>query len=395
MALQVASPSWMRLSAHAWPPGLGRRPGVVHAVLRPRQGEARVEDAAGVQRGRRVVDHRERRDGGEVRRARGGDEELADAAVGDAHHADPAVRDPRLAGHGLDDVVAVQRLVALEVVERAARAARPAHVDVDDREAREVADRRDRALTTGRVRVPVARVLDERRVRPRSAREVDVDGELRPVARGQVAVAVGRQLLVVDARGRRGRAARQDGDRLRPRAALGLDAVAAARRHLPEHGAAQPAGAPAGDPVAAPVEQREGGAPLGSGDQDLVRAAAHVEPSGPRMSDRPREDGEDGHQQHGVEAGPGASHARHSLMPEGRPSPVPRPCWPGSPRRRAPAVTSEAPHGCLRRHARSATAATLRTRPSPSHRTQRAWLASRSSTACRPMAAASAGASAA
>ena len=54
------------VSAHVWPPVGEAGSRVVHAVLRPREREAGVEDAAGVERGGGVVDHRQRRDRGEV-----------------------------------------------------------------------------------------------------------------------------------------------------------------------------------------------------------------------------------------------------------------------------------------------------------------------------------------
>ena len=80
---------------------------------------------------------------------------------------DLVVQHPRLAGDGLDHVVAVEALQRLEEVERAAGAAGAAHVDVDDREAEQVGDRADRALAAARVGVAVARVLDQGRVGPR------------------------------------------------------------------------------------------------------------------------------------------------------------------------------------------------------------------------------------
>jgi hypothetical protein len=62
---------------------LGRRRGlrVVHAILGPLDGEAGVEEAARIERGGGVVDHRQRGDRGQVRRRRRSDEELADPAV--------------------------------------------------------------------------------------------------------------------------------------------------------------------------------------------------------------------------------------------------------------------------------------------------------------------------
>ena len=205
----------------------------MHPVLRPRQREARVQDPARVERGRGVVDHRQRRDGGEARRPPGGDEQLADPAVGHARHADLAVQRPGLPGDRLDHVVAVERLQRLEVVERAARAAGPAHVHVDHGVAEQVQHLRDRALAAVRVRVAVAGVLDDRRVRPGAGRQPHVDRELRPVARGQVAVAARRDPLPVAPRARRRRPVGQHperGERV-PRAAPCSRAPAATRRN--------------------------------------------------------------------------------------------------------------------------------------------------------------------
>ena len=143
---------------------------VVDAVLGPLDGEAGVEQPARVERGRGVVDHRERRDRGEVGRPGGADEELADPAVGDAGHPDPVVQHPGLAGDGLHDVVAVEALQPLEVVEGAAGAAGAAHVHVDDGVAEQVEDLADAALGPGRVGVAVARVLDQRSGRGRRRR---------------------------------------------------------------------------------------------------------------------------------------------------------------------------------------------------------------------------------
>ena len=164
--------------------------GVGLAVLGPLEREAVVEDAARVQRGVGVVEHRERRDRGEVRRARLRDEQLRDAGIRDADHADLAVRDPRLRGDGLDHVVAVERLQGLEVVQRAAGAAGAAEVHADGGEAEELRDRR-RRLATARVRRVVARVLDHGGVGARVDRagQGDVDGQQGAVARLQVAVA--------------------------------------------------------------------------------------------------------------------------------------------------------------------------------------------------------------
>jgi hypothetical protein len=134
------------------------------------------------------------------------------------------IEDPRLAGDRLDHVVAVEALIGVEVVIGAARAASPSHRHVDDREAEQVGELRDPADRTGRVGVAVTRVLDQRRVGlgdPDDRRvlgqgsaaqqrrgvdgvgKVDVDRELRSVARGQVPVARADPLVVDRRRGRR------------------------------------------------------------------------------------------------------------------------------------------------------------------------------------------------
>ena len=104
--------------------------------------------------------------------------------------------DPGLAGDGLDDVVAVERLERLEVVEGAAGAAGAAHVDVDDGVAEQVGDRLDAALAARRVAVAVAGVLDQRREGAVGGGpgQVNVDREFGAVAGRQVAVAVGGQV---------------------------------------------------------------------------------------------------------------------------------------------------------------------------------------------------------
>ena len=259
-----------------------RRLRVVDAVLRPAQCEAGVEDPARVERRRRAVDHRQRRDRGEAGRLRGGDEELADAAVAHPDHARLPL-DPGLPRDGLDHVVAVEPLQRLEVVERAAAAAGPAHVDVDDRVAEQVGDLADRALPAVRVGVAVAGVLDQRGVRARAARQADVDRELRPVARAQVAVAAGGDPLRVALRARRRRPVREHAD------ALARDAVAATRRHPAEHGAAERARALQGDPVAVPLEQQLL-ARLRPGHVHLLHAPAH---DGARLRHRDGRAGED------------------------------------------------------------------------------------------------------
>src|SRR5207253_940962 len=96
---------------------------VVDSLLGPGDGEARVEDAAGIERRLRLVDDREWRDRSQARRIGLCREELADPAVRDPHHPDLVVQDPGLLGYRMDDVVAVEALKGLEEVERAARAA--------------------------------------------------------------------------------------------------------------------------------------------------------------------------------------------------------------------------------------------------------------------------------
>ena len=200
--------------------GTGRQR-LVLALPRPLDREAVVEDAAGVQRRRSGVEHRQRRDGGERRRLEPCGEQLADPAVRDAHHPDLVVLHPGLPGDGLDDVVAVEALQRLEEVEGATGAPGAAHVHVDDREAHQVREHRDAARRPLRVRVAVAGVLDQRGVRReerkaggkvrkrgegrdaearRACRRVHAVRELRPVPGREVAVAAARDRLVVHAR---------------------------------------------------------------------------------------------------------------------------------------------------------------------------------------------------
>ena len=206
-------------------PGAGRF-GVLLALLRPRHREARVQDAARVERRRRGVDHRQRRDRREVRRLLLCREQLADPAVGDAEHAHLVAEHPRLVCDRLDHVVAIEVLHVFKEVKGAARAAGSPHVHVDYGEAHQVGKHRDAVFRTRRVRVPVARVLDDRRVGSRvarrrhpryrkrrkmkarrdawlacrTARRVHVDRQFCAVACLQVRVAVVGDRLVVDAR---------------------------------------------------------------------------------------------------------------------------------------------------------------------------------------------------
>ena len=124
--------------------------GVGLPFLCPLEREAVVEDPARVHHAPvRVVDDRERGDRGEVRRFGRGDEQLGDARVRDADHPDLAERDPRLRGDGLDRVVAVERLERFEVLPRATRAARAAHVDAHGRVAERLREPR-RGLVASR-----------------------------------------------------------------------------------------------------------------------------------------------------------------------------------------------------------------------------------------------------
>ena len=146
-------------------------------------------------------------------------EQLADPAVRDTHHPDFVVEHPGLVRDRFDDVVSIEVLQRLEEVECSARAAHPAHADVDDGEAHEIRQDGDAAFRSGRIGVRVARVLDERRIRRKEVgpvRErgigrqagfargaggrVHGQGKLRPIAGGEVLVTAGRDGLAVDAR---------------------------------------------------------------------------------------------------------------------------------------------------------------------------------------------------
>src|SRR5205814_8998121 len=95
--------------------GAGRK-GLVLTLLCPRDREAGVEDAAGIEGRRRGVDRGEWCDRLEVRRVELCGEELTDRAVGDSHHADLVAEDPGLVCDRLDHVVAVEVLQWLEEV---------------------------------------------------------------------------------------------------------------------------------------------------------------------------------------------------------------------------------------------------------------------------------------
>ena len=196
------------------------RLGVLLALLGPGDGEPGVQDATGEQRRRRRIDGRQRRDRLEGGRIELRNEQLADCTVGDAHHSDLVVQDPRLVGNRLDDVIPVEILQRFEEVERPARTTGAPHVDVDHRKSHEIGENGDPILRSGRIRVAVARILDKRWVRRkvvsgairhrsasgqsgltgRVSRRMYVDGELRPVTGREVLVSVVRDLLVVDAR---------------------------------------------------------------------------------------------------------------------------------------------------------------------------------------------------
>ena len=181
---------------------------------------------------------------------------------------------PRLARDGLDHVIAVEALQRLEVVKRAARATGPAHVDIDHREPEQVGDRRDPAVGSLRIGVAVAGVLDQRRVGPFAAGQVHVDRELGPVAGREVAVAAGRDPLVVGLGAQRRRTVREHGQLRGLRTAFGPYAVRAAGRHVTEQQRAEGV-----DPLGlhrapAAVDQTQQRAGLGAGDVDLLGAAA-------------------------------------------------------------------------------------------------------------------------
>jgi hypothetical protein len=141
-------------------------------LLRPGDGEAGVEDATGIQRRRRGIDCREWRDRLEVGWIELRHEQLADRSVRDTHHPDLVVKDPRLVGDRLCDVVPVEGLERLEVVEGASGAAGPTHIYVDNGEAHEVGDDSDSVLGPGWIGVPVSRIFDQRGVRRKVVRAV-------------------------------------------------------------------------------------------------------------------------------------------------------------------------------------------------------------------------------
>ena len=113
---------------------VGRR--LIKNGLGPIEREPVVEDAAGGEcRCRRAGDDRER---GDCRESGGlglRREELADARVGEASHADVVVEHPLLVCDGFDDVVAIEYLEGLEEVVGAAGTAGASHVDAHGCEA--------------------------------------------------------------------------------------------------------------------------------------------------------------------------------------------------------------------------------------------------------------------
>ncbi len=245
-------------------PALAVGAGAVEHLLRPLEGEAVVDDAAGGERRVHARDHGKRRDGREARRPGAGHEELADPRVRNARHADLVVLHPGLRRDGLDEVVAVQHLERLEEVVGASRAARAAHVHAHGREPQDAADEAARVI--GRVaehrelaaearevdalelersaglRGRVARVVDQRRIGAVLGRagELHVDGELRAVARGDVTEAGLQDLRGVELPRREAGLRRRHRERLRDLGRRpGRDhAVASASFHLAEDQAA-------------------------------------------------------------------------------------------------------------------------------------------------------------
>ena len=92
------------------------RLGIVLAVAGPGNRESGVGNPARVKRRFGRIQGRQRRDRLQRRGIQLGGEELADRAVGDAHHPDLVTEDPRLVRDRLDHVVAVEVLELLEVV---------------------------------------------------------------------------------------------------------------------------------------------------------------------------------------------------------------------------------------------------------------------------------------
>lgn len=172
--------------------------GVAHRE--PRSREAGVVGAAGPLLAPEVVEDRQRSDAGQARGPGGGDEQLGVAGVGEPDHADVVVQDPRLAGDGLDHVVAICALGGAEEVEDAAGAARAPDVDPDGGEPQQVGDRGPRGGAVG-VGGAVPAVLDHGGPGPGAeqvlVRRADEHRERDAVADPQVAEAR-LELLVVE-----------------------------------------------------------------------------------------------------------------------------------------------------------------------------------------------------
>ena len=175
-------------------------------------------------------------DGGQARWPGLRHEQLGDARVGQAHHADLVVHDPVLGGHRLDHVVAVGHLGRLEVGQLAARAGAAPDVHPDGGEAVGVGEGRARL---GRVRVGrvIARVLHDGRIRPTLGRarqrvrgEPHHRGQRHAVAHLDVVQALLEGLAVVE--GLVGWVV-DGGDLDRHRSPSGPAAAAAATRYVP------------------------------------------------------------------------------------------------------------------------------------------------------------------
>ena len=174
----------------------------------------------------------------------------------------------------LDRVVAVERLERLEVLPRTAGATGAAHVDADGRVPERLREAHPGLVGVG-VRRVVARVLDDRRVRPFLDRpgQPDVDRELRAVARREVLVALVEALRSIEARGGM-LVGTKHTQRRRPLPTLGgHHAVARAGRDVAEQQRAGRIGLTAGDGPAATVDQLEPSTRIGPGDRDLLDAA--------------------------------------------------------------------------------------------------------------------------
>ena len=270
--------------------------GLLLTLLCPGNRKAGIEDAARIERRRRGVEDRKRRDRLEGRRTELCREQLADSPVGDPHHPDLVIAHPWLACDRLDDVVSVEALKRLEEIEGATRAAGAAHVHVDDREAHQVREDGDTAVRAGRVGVSVTRIFDQGRVRRSvsratwnryarrqtglsrgTCRRVHVDGELRSVAGGEVCVAIGRNRLVVDPwiPGRRLVGVHRQCPRFQP-IRISAHAVTACRRHVPKQQPAERVGILRLEGLSRGVGERRRRVGCEAGDVHLVGAAERV-----------------------------------------------------------------------------------------------------------------------